>query len=225
MYDTYQYLAGRPKGVDLPASLILISGCQDNQLSQDGDRNGLFTENLLNVWSSGGFQGDYHSFWQRILANMPPTQQPNYYTLGDVSAFASERPFTIETQQFKTDGVNPQISIIGETARQRSATAPDFRVDTQGAPYYVVEFATSLPLFDGDSPSRNSGNFYGSWSDSPLLQASNGFYPMPNSAWNAMKQADRIYFRVGTTTSQTGYENYRTSDDSAASGPSLTLVG
>jgi hypothetical protein len=29
---------------DDPASVLLISGCQDNQLSGDGDVNGLFTE-------------------------------------------------------------------------------------------------------------------------------------------------------------------------------------
>lgn len=40
------------------ASLILISGCQDNQLSADGDRNGLFTETLLRVWDSGNFRGN-----------------------------------------------------------------------------------------------------------------------------------------------------------------------
>ena len=49
-YDTYQYLAGRARDVDFGPALILISGCQDSQLSQDGDVNGLFTQNLLEVF-------------------------------------------------------------------------------------------------------------------------------------------------------------------------------
>ena len=36
---------------------ILISGCQDNQTSMDGDRNGAFTEALLRVWADGAFTG------------------------------------------------------------------------------------------------------------------------------------------------------------------------
>ncbi|MEO8123196.1 MAG: caspase family protein, partial [Burkholderiales bacterium] len=32
------------------AGVILISGCQDNQTSMDGDHNGAFTEQLLKVW-------------------------------------------------------------------------------------------------------------------------------------------------------------------------------
>ncbi len=40
-------------------SVILISGCQDNQTSMDGEHNGAFTEQLLKVWNQGGFQGNY----------------------------------------------------------------------------------------------------------------------------------------------------------------------
>ncbi len=39
------------------ASLILISGCQDNQTSMDGDHNGAFTEQVLKVWNQGAFKG------------------------------------------------------------------------------------------------------------------------------------------------------------------------
>jgi hypothetical protein len=33
-------------------SVILLSGCQDNQYSQDDEFNGLFTSNLLEVWNN-----------------------------------------------------------------------------------------------------------------------------------------------------------------------------
>ena len=58
------------------ASVMLISGCQDNQLSADGDFNGLFTGRLKLVWNDGAFQGDYPAFRKQIGSKMPPTQSP-----------------------------------------------------------------------------------------------------------------------------------------------------
>src|SRR5512145_174724 len=62
------------------ASILLISGCQDNQLSQDGAFNGLFTGQMLRVWKSGAFRGSYRSFHRAILRRMPPDQTPNFFT-------------------------------------------------------------------------------------------------------------------------------------------------
>jgi hypothetical protein len=78
------------------ASVLLISGCQDNQLSGDGTFNGVFTGNLLRVWDGGRFQGDYRLFYKRIVQRMPPDQTPNLYTTGaSDSAFRAQAPFTI----------------------------------------------------------------------------------------------------------------------------------
>jgi hypothetical protein len=77
------------------ASLILISGCQDNQTSMDGEHNGAFTEQLLKVWNQGGFQGNYGNFHARIKARMPATQSPNLFTLGTAGAFLAQKPFTL----------------------------------------------------------------------------------------------------------------------------------
>lgn len=80
------------------ASVILISGCQDNQTSLDGDHNGAFTEQLLRIWDDGRFNpehGTYVNFHGMIKAGMPATQTPNLFTLGPVATFAKQRPFTI----------------------------------------------------------------------------------------------------------------------------------
>jgi hypothetical protein len=78
------------------ASVRLISGCQDNQLSQDGAFNGLFTGTLLRVWNNGKFQGAYNDFHQEILKRMPPTQSPNTMIVGRHSAdYDAQRPFQI----------------------------------------------------------------------------------------------------------------------------------
>ncbi len=77
------------------ASCILISGCQDNQTSLDGDENGAFTEALLKVWDHGAFKGNHLQFHARIKARLPASQTPNLFTLGPVGAFMSQRPFTL----------------------------------------------------------------------------------------------------------------------------------
>ena len=86
-------LVGKPK-----AAVVLISGCQDNQSSMDGEFNGAFTEQLLRVWDKGAFAGHYGSFHARIRARLPATQSPNLFTLGPaqaLAAFVAEAPFTV----------------------------------------------------------------------------------------------------------------------------------
>lgn len=80
------------------ATVLLISGCQDNQLSSDGDVNGLFTETLLKAWNNGTFKQDYRHFQRAIKRLMPPSQQPNYFVVGAANKpFEHQRPFTITT--------------------------------------------------------------------------------------------------------------------------------
>jgi len=78
------------------ASALLLSGCQDNQLSEDGTFNGAFTGTLLRVWGGGAFSGSYRDFHARIVRRMPPDQTPNYFTVGALNpAFEAETPFTV----------------------------------------------------------------------------------------------------------------------------------
>ena len=76
-------------------SVILVSGCQDNQTAMDGDFNGAFTGRLLQVWNNGGFTGNYTQFRHMIAAGLPPTQSPNLFVLGSAASFLKQRPFTV----------------------------------------------------------------------------------------------------------------------------------
>lgn len=78
------------------ASILLISGCQDNQFSLDGTANGLFTSQLLQVWKDGRFRGTYRDFYDAIVRRMPPDQTPNYFLVGQKDPkFEAQKPFTI----------------------------------------------------------------------------------------------------------------------------------
>lgn len=81
-------------------SVLLISGCQDNQTSSDGrpdasgHQNGAFTAALRSVWRDATDHADLHA---RIVRAMnSPTQSPNYFwvTPRD-AAFEAQRPFTV----------------------------------------------------------------------------------------------------------------------------------
>lgn len=95
-YDKIQKTI-KPRSLANPrASVLQISGCMDNQLSSDGNRNGLFTENLKKVWSNGKFKGNCRRFRDSIVAKMPDYQTPNYFVTGKAnSAFEKQTPFTI----------------------------------------------------------------------------------------------------------------------------------
>ncbi len=91
-------VSGRVSSVNkkMKAAVLLISGCQDNQSSYDGEHNGAFTEALLAVWSAGKFKGNYTQLHAKTRARLPPYQSPNLFTLGKgVKAFLAEKPFKI----------------------------------------------------------------------------------------------------------------------------------
>lgn len=83
------------------ACSLLISGCDDNQYSQDGTFNGLFTSTLLRVWNNGNFKPKgkfkgYQAFHKSIKKLMPPEQTPQYYLVGKPNTkFEKQQPFTI----------------------------------------------------------------------------------------------------------------------------------
>jgi metacaspase-1 len=94
VYQAVQAAAAGGMEAAPKAEAILISGCQDNQVSLDGARNGLFTANLKRVWDSGRFTGSHQAFHREIAARMPASQTPNLFRPGMVSAaFLAATPF------------------------------------------------------------------------------------------------------------------------------------
>jgi hypothetical protein len=77
------------------AAVILISGCQDNQVALDGDHNGAFTGQLRRIWNNGKWKGNHPQFHAQIVAGMPASQTPNLFLLGPAGGFAARRPFTV----------------------------------------------------------------------------------------------------------------------------------
>jgi hypothetical protein len=79
-------------------AVLLMSGCQDNQYSMDGENNGAFTEQLLRTWNHGRFAGGHAQLHAQVRAAMPPSQSPNLFVLGppaDGAAFAAAPAFRV----------------------------------------------------------------------------------------------------------------------------------
>ena len=83
----------------IQSACILLSGCQDDELSADGNENGLFTNKLKEVWGNGRFREGLRAFWQRIRARMPGNQRPAFLALGKARTFERQRPFTIDAEK------------------------------------------------------------------------------------------------------------------------------
>ena len=100
LYDAIQSSLTGSEEEQIKATVLLISGCMDNQLSSDGDFNGLFTETLKEVWDNGSFSGGYRSFRNKIVSRMPAEQTPNYFVIGAPNpVFEKEIPFTIDASK------------------------------------------------------------------------------------------------------------------------------
>jgi hypothetical protein len=96
LYDGIQERVPGSEQADPDATVLLISGCRDDQLSLDGFSNGLFTENLREVWNDGAWDGGHPQLRDAIRARMPATQQPNYLRVGAPNpGFEQQTPFTI----------------------------------------------------------------------------------------------------------------------------------
>lgn len=97
--DTYTAVADKHRGVDphqIAPCVLLVSGCQDNQVSLDGTHNGLFTATLLTVWNGGTFRGAYRRLHKQVARRMPSTQSPNLTVVGhpDRAFVEVDRAFT-----------------------------------------------------------------------------------------------------------------------------------
>jgi hypothetical protein len=81
------------------ASVILLSGCQDDQESMDGNANGVFTGALKTAWANGAFAGGYADFISAIadtIADQGEPQVPGWIAIGAVNPnFEAQRPFSV----------------------------------------------------------------------------------------------------------------------------------
>lgn len=161
LYDSIQWSTGAGEKEPIAASVILISGCKDDQTSADGQKNGLFTAALLKVWAKGTFQGPYLSFSQEIIELMPKNQTPNFYRVGAInSAFEQQNPFSIGTDKGFANGADhmSKCQFVLDVDRDLlGASDDDVRgfLSGEGCNALLKAFRSSKGIFDEVSRSKS----------------------------------------------------------------------
>lgn len=67
---------------EVKANGVSISGCMDNQLSQEVNGAGVFTTTVNSVWANNTFTASYDAFHKAVVAQMGPNQTPDRGTFG-----------------------------------------------------------------------------------------------------------------------------------------------
>jgi hypothetical protein len=221
-YDALQFASGSRTRAAMDATVLLISGCQDNQLSNDGDGNGLFTGTLLTAWNDGGFSGSYRAFQKAIVDQMPSTQTPNYFVAGAPNPdFEAQSPFTVgasrQTGSHAGPSSNGKQPIEGPARVARTAPPPAFTVNPGDGRYYAVEVAAAPVLFDaGHSVERADDNYYASWNDSSLMRDS--IYALPSPVWDRIRRASQLYYRIASSSSPASWTDGQVSNQPTDTG-------
>jgi hypothetical protein len=75
--------------------VLLLSACQDGEVTGDGPTNGEFTAALLQTWANGTFAGDFREFRKHIDDLLPTAQNPNLLARTTAAQrLEDERPFS-----------------------------------------------------------------------------------------------------------------------------------
>jgi hypothetical protein len=94
-YADLQYSLPNPRP-DIKATVRLLSGCQEDELSWEGNGNGRFTEALKNTFAAGHFDGAYQEFHKQVREQLKERQRPNHAVRGVPNrAYDKQKPFTI----------------------------------------------------------------------------------------------------------------------------------
>lgn len=82
---------------EMKAQMIHMGGCRDGFSSMGHPDGGEFTLALVSAWKDGGFDGNYHRFYEEACGFITTGQKPQYNEYGAVTeAFNEQKPFTVE---------------------------------------------------------------------------------------------------------------------------------
>ena len=94
-YANLQYDLPNPRP-KIAATIRLLSGCQEDELSWESNGSGRFTAALRHSFADGKFEGDYKAFHQAILEQVKQKQTPNHKVRGVPSKeYDRQSPFEI----------------------------------------------------------------------------------------------------------------------------------
>ena len=102
----------------------------------------------------------------------------------------------------------PQVR--GPAIVERSGNPPGFDVAIDPARFYALEVCTDPSLFQQrDTAGWTPDQTYATWADGPLLTAAH--VALPADAWNRLKHADCLFYRLRTSSKPNGWADVEVS--------------
>lgn len=160
--------------------------------------------------AGGGYQANGHS---------------PFYGYGRLDALAA-------VQAAQARGGAPSTHVAGTPQLQapvewdRGAAAPTIQVDLAPNAFYAVEVATDPALFEPEGEVNwTPDNFFATWMAPQLAQAAS--YTLDADAWDRLRRADRVYFRLWTSSLADTWQDMASIPpaDQVAQAPSTKLLG
>jgi len=120
-------------------------------------------------------------------------------------------------------------TITGPEQYHKRNEAPTFYLHPGLNAYFAVEVATHPRLFLGqEQGQRQADNFYGSWATESLLEAKGAtIYKLPETVWQHLRWAARLYYRVVTSSTPAPLWNdvhFSTSEHQSDDAPWIKLL-
>jgi len=200
------------------------------------------SSNFYASWQTSGLSSGASytlpgEFWNALVQSRPAVKNLFYrvWTSASSSAWVNATASTANADYARA----PSIAILDAASSPvitapdsapRTGPAPVFQITPGAQPYFAVEVATRAELFDkpNHAAERNARNFYASWQDSGLISGSS--YTLPQVVWSRLVQTvptvDRLYYRVWTSASGSGWSNPAASVANAdfAKAPSIRII-
>ena len=145
---------------DIPASVLLLAACQDDQSAAEIAGSGLFTATMLRIWSDGEFRGDYQELWRQLVREMPTNQVPNLVALGpSAEALKQIRPFSVGSSPEATTSPSYSLNSLATPMKEEIAMYEDTNGNWQDV---MAELSKRLPALgaggDGSLERLTSAN-------------------------------------------------------------------
>ncbi len=114
-------------------------------------------------------------------------------------------------------------SIEGPDKLREEDPPPTFSITLPTTRYYAVEVAARADLFDsaGAGDMRTDANFFASWQTGGLLNAPS--FQLPDDAWARLRSADRLFYRMLSSSDQSAWSNVMVTPPSGAAGDDFSI--
>jgi hypothetical protein len=127
---------------------------------------------------------------------------------------------------------DPQLqgpTIVGPDQYDRNNLPLEFHIGATWNKYVAVELAADWQLFDGvnHGADRTPTNWFASWPQGLIEILGDTTYTLPLDAWQSLRTAPYLYYRVLTSADKGAWTNFQTSttDVDAANAPRVQLTG